>query len=49
MPSEVAAADTDNLDLATMPATFDYEGDKMIAVLLPAVGIEPTSLPGLLS
>ena len=27
-PSEAAAADADNLDLATIPATFDYEGDE---------------------
>ena len=27
-PSESAVADADNLDLANMPATFDYEGDE---------------------
>jgi hypothetical protein len=27
-PSEAAVADADNLDLANMPATFDYEGDE---------------------
>jgi len=28
-PSEAAVADADNLDLANMPATFDYEGDEI--------------------
>ena len=27
-PHEVAAPDADNLDLVSMPVTFDYEGDE---------------------
>jgi len=27
-PSQAAVPDVDNLDLANMPATFDYEGDE---------------------
>jgi len=27
-PSEATLPDVDNLDLANMPATFDYEGDE---------------------